>query len=321
MSDLRYTKNLALLGALESAYGVEQTTFTAANAVLLTEQPKHEMQWLNVDRDLVTPYFGVSEQLQATALVKTTFKTELVASGIAGTPPAIGPWLIACGMQETITAGDRVVYSPLSQNTGSITQRFNNDGVRYISKGGRGKFKLDLSVMNRPTIEFELWSIARVESVQAMPAVDYGAFKIPEVVTDAASGDIRFGTTLTAGNVTGGTAYKSKGVTIDYANALEHFPLLGGEAIGISDRKVTGKIQVALDEATEVQWFQDVKTIATTTMSFVHGSTAGKKIVVHGRRVQRYNMNRMDEKGRLMFAADLGFVPEGADNEIQLIFK
>ena len=155
----------------------------------------------------------------------------------------------------------------------------------------------------------------------AMPAVDFSAFKLPEVVTDAASGDIRFGTTLTAGNVTGGTAYKSKGLTIDYANGIEHFPLLGGEDIGIGDRKVTGKIRVALSEADEVQWLSDVRNIATTSMSFVHGTTAGKRIVVHGGRVQRYNMMRVAEKSRLMFDADLGYVPQGADNELTLVFK
>lgn len=321
MTDLRYSKNLVLQGVIEASYGVPATTFVATDAILLTEEPKHEMTWLNVDRDLITPYFGVSEQLQATALVKTTFKTELVASGVAGTPPAIGRWLIACGMQETIFAANRVEYDPMSQGTGSITQRFNNDGVRYVSQGGRGKFKLDLSVMNRPTAEFEIWSLARVESVQTMPAVDYTAFKLPQVVTDAASGDIRFGTTLTAGNSTGGTVYKSKGLMIDYANDLQHFPMLSGEDIGIADRKVTGKISVALTEAQEVQWFSDIRAITTTTLSFNHGTVAGAKLLVHGRNVQRYNMNRAPDKGRLMFDVALGYVPQGGDNEIKLIFK
>lgn len=321
MSDFRYTKNLALMVALEAAYGTEQTTFAASDAVLLAGEPDIQFEWVNIDRNLSLPYFGVSEQLPATGLVKMKFKTEIVASGTAGTPPAIGKLLNACGFAETIFALNRVEYTLLSQNISSVTCRFFNDGVRYVSKGGRGKVKLDLSAYKIPTAEFEFWSMARIETVTNLPAVDYTSFKLPEVVTDAASGDIRFGTTLAAGGITGGTAYKSKGITIDVANKLNHYKNLGGEDIGISDRAVKGQIITALSEVNEVQWYADIRAITTSTLSFLHGSVAGKKILCHGRNVQRYNLSRFNDEGRLMFQSDLGFLPVGADNELTLIFK
>jgi hypothetical protein len=321
MSDFRYNKNLALMAVLEATYGVENTTFGAGDAVLLTEEPEYKFEWFNVDRDLQLPFYGVSEQLPATGLVKSKFKTEIVASGTAGTPPPIGKLLIACGFTETIFAANRVEYTLRSQDIAGLTQRFLNDGVRYISKGGRGRVKLDLSAYKAPKAEFEFWSLARVESIQAMPSVDYTAFKLPEVVTDANSGDIKFGATLAAGVLTGGTAYKSKGIMIDVATKLNHYKNLGGEDIGISDRKITGNITVALSEAQELQWYTDIKAVTKSTVSFSHGTAAGKRIIVHGRAVQRYNMDRVNDEGRLMFKSDLGYIPEGADNELVLIFK
>lgn len=321
MGNFRYDRNLALLVNLESIYGVEHTVWGATNAILLTEQPTFEFDWMNIDRDLILPYYGASEQIPATAKVVSKFKTELVASGTAGTPPAIGPLLIACGMEEIITAGARVEYKPRSQGQAGITQRFFNDGVRYISKGGRGKVKLDMSVAKIPTAEFEFWSFGRSEVVDSIPNLDYGGFKLPEAVVDANSGDVKFGSTYANGNLTGGVSYKSKGLTVSIENKLEHYINLGGEDIGLSDRKVTGEIMVALSEEEELQWLADIRAVTPSTVSFSHGTAVGKRIAFFGRRVQRYNMNRASDNGRLMFKSSLGYIPDERDNEFILVFR
>ena len=184
MSDFRYSDNLVLQAALEATYGIEQTTFAASDCILLTEEPTFETVWINEDRDLVNPYFGVSEQLPATSYVKMKFKTEIVGSGVAGTPPPIGKLLIGCGMVETIFAGNRVEYTPgAPQISAGLSFRFNNDGVRYGTKGGRGKVKLDLTAYKRPIADFEFWSFDKKETAIAMPTVDYTAFKLPEAVS------------------------------------------------------------------------------------------------------------------------------------------
>lgn len=321
MSDFRYNLNMALMGALESAYGTEQTTFASTDVILLTKEPEVEFEWINAPRELALPYYGASEEVPATAKVKMKFTTELVPSGTAGTPPAIGKWLIACGMQETIFAGNRVEYVPISQNQSGLTKRFFNDGVRYISKGARGRVKLNLGVTKIPTADFEMWSFARQEAAVATPAVDYAAFKLPEAVTDANSGDIRFGSALAAGVLTGGTAYKSKGLMLDIANDLQHYINLGGEDIGIKDRNVTGQIIVALSEAQELQWYTDVRAVTYSSVSFSHGSAAGKKLIVFGPKVQRVAPKRYNDDGRLMFQTDLRYIPVNSDNDFTLVFK
>lgn len=321
MGDLRYNKNLALMAGVEATYGTEQATFVATDAVLLTEEPDVNIEWINVPRKLALPFFGASEELPATALVKMKFKVELVASGVAGTPPAVGKMLRGCGFQETVFAANRVEYTLLSQAQEGLTFRFYNDGVRYVSKAGRGRVKLDLTAYQIPTGEFEFWSLGRVETVAANPTFDYTAFKLPEVITDAASGDIKLGSALAAGVLTGGTSYKSKGIVIDVANKLTHYPLLGGEDIGIADREITGQIITSLSEAQEVQWYTDVRAITTSTLSFSHGTVAGAKMIAFGQKVQRTNPRRVNNDGRLMQQTDLRYIPVGADNELRLVFK
>ena len=313
--------NLALKVGLEATYGTEQTVDTSTDAILPTKEPDIAFEWVNLPRDQVNPFYGASEEVPATGIVKMKFTTEIVASGTAGVAPAIGKLLIGCGMQETIFAGSRVEYTPISQNQSGLTFRFFNDGVRYVSKGGRGRVKLNLTAATIPTADFEFWSFARTETVAATASVDFNNFKMPEAVTDANSGDIRFGSTLAGGGITGGTTYKSKGLTLDIGNDLQHYINLGGEDIGIKDRNVTGQIIVALSEAQEVQWYTDVRAVTMTSCSFQHGSVAGKKMIFFGPKVQRVAPKRFNDNGRLMFQTDLRYIPVNSDNDFTIIFK
>ena len=165
--------NLALKVGLEATYGTEQTVDTSTDAILLTKEPDIAFEWVNLPRDQVNPFYGASEEVPATGIVKMKFTTEIVASGTAGVAPAIGKLLIGCGMQETIFAGSRVEYTPISQNQSGLTFRFFNDGVRYVSKGGRGRVKLNLTATTIPTADFEFWSFARTETVAATASVDF----------------------------------------------------------------------------------------------------------------------------------------------------
>ena len=67
-------------------------------------------------RDPLSPiraYFGNSEQLPAGIHSELDFEVELAGSGAAGTAPAWGPLIRACGMSETITAATDVKYAPV----------------------------------------------------------------------------------------------------------------------------------------------------------------------------------------------------------------
>lgn len=324
MTDLRFNANMALQAKVEAVSGVAETTFAATDVVLLTDDLDPKFDHINIDRGVVRPYWGSSEQIRGTTLAKFKFKTELAPSGTAGVAPAIGKLLRGCGFAETIVAAARVEYAPISQVTESLTFRYFLDGVRYITRGARGRCKLNLDAYKAPSAEFEFWGIGKTPAAAALPSVSYAGTIVPLAVTAANSSDFLLGTTLTAGAISGGTSYAARSLSIDVAGDLQHYLNTRTEQVGIANRKITGKTSVILDETQELAWYTDIDSLTTTTASFVHGVGAGNQIVVHGSRVQRAAMVPENDRGRLYFGTDLVFIPSNGwtgGDDLKLIFK
>jgi hypothetical protein len=72
------------------------------------------------------------------------FDVELKGSGTAGTAPALGKLLKACGFGETVVVSTSVTYLPASTGISSMTLALYNDGVRYLISGARGNVSLKL---------------------------------------------------------------------------------------------------------------------------------------------------------------------------------
>lgn len=98
-----------ILAEIESTYGTDPTP-AATDAVLVRDLNITPIQSDVVNRDLVRPYLGASEQLLANTRVECTFSVELAGSDTAGTAPRFGSVLRACGLAET-------AYTPAEAGT------------------------------------------------------------------------------------------------------------------------------------------------------------------------------------------------------------
>ena len=145
------TRKRVILIEAESSYGTDPTP-SATDVVLVRDLSITPQSSDVVNRDVVRPYLGASEQLLANTRVECTFSVELAGSGTAGTAPRYGSALKACGMAEAITdevsggGNDTVTYTPISASFPSITIHYNVDGVRHIVTGCRGTFAISASV-------------------------------------------------------------------------------------------------------------------------------------------------------------------------------
>jgi len=75
---------------------------------------------------------------------KLEFDVELKGSGTAGTAPALGNLLKACGFGETVAASTSVTYAPASSSISSMTLAVYQDGVIKKIWGARGNVSLKL---------------------------------------------------------------------------------------------------------------------------------------------------------------------------------
>ena len=113
------TRKRLILAETEGSYGVDPSP-DGADAILVRDLNITPQQSDVVNRDLVRPYLGASEQLLANTRVECTFSVELAGSGTAGTAPRFGKVLKACALAET-TVTPAVTGTATAGGSNSIT--------------------------------------------------------------------------------------------------------------------------------------------------------------------------------------------------------
>lgn len=315
----RYIRNTALLAKIETAYGTDPTPTGAANAILISNAKIDPLVSKSVDRDLLRSYFGASEQLVGAHYVDISFDVEIQGSGALGTAPAWGPLLRACAFAETVSAGARVEYTPVSTSIESLTAYYYDDGVLHKLLGARGDVSLNMNAEERPVFSFKFQGLDGTVSAASAPALTLTGWKTPSVVTDANSGDITLGCTYATGALSGGTAYPSRGLSLAIGNSVDFSEILGGEAIDISDRNVTGKLMLDLTAAQEVTFMADVKANTLQSLGFIHGTTDGYKTLIFAPAVQKSKTSKEALNKRRLIGYDLRLLPSSGNDELKIV--
>lgn len=317
----RYIRNTAILAKIESTYGTDSTPTEGANALLVSNVSINPLSAANVDRDLVRPYMGASEQLVGPANIELSFDIELSGAGAAGTAAAYGPLLRACGFAETLSASIRAEYNLVTPVADSVSIYYFSDGVKHIAKGCRGTLSLKMSASGRPVLSFKFLGLDGGVTAASPSALTLTAFKTPTVISEPNTGDLTFGATYTAATptLTGGTGYPSQGIELDLGNAVNYTPLLGGESVDISQRQVTGKILLDLTAAQEVTFMASVKANTLQSLGLMHGTTAGYKVMIFMPAAQLINPSKSEVNGKLMIGYDIRALPLSGNDELKIV--
>lgn len=306
-------RNVAVLFKTEVTYGVDPTPSGAANAVLASEVKMRPMDMQTVDRALIRPFLGNSEQLPTQIYNGVELSVELAGSGAAGTAPAIGPLLRCCGFSETVSAGVDVVYAPVSTAFESATFYFNLDGVLHKGLGARGTVSLSLKNNERPMARFNFTGLFVPVVDAALPAVTLSAWKKP----------LPCNRTNTPTFTLHGYAAHLEDLQLDVANDVQYLGFIGGaEFVRIVDRKPKGSVLMEAVKVADKDWWTTVTQADTGALQMVHGLTAGNIVQVDAPNIQIYNPNYQELKGIAMLTGELSVNPGAAGNdELVLTFK
>lgn len=318
----RFKRNTIILAKTEVTYGTDPVPTGAANAMLASNLSINPLNAQNVNRDLERGFMGGSEQLVGNRFVECGFDIECVGSGTAGTAPAWGPVLKACGFAETLTGVVRVDYTPVSAAFDSVTIYWYDDGLLHKLTGARGSVQFKMSAGGRPMLSFSFKGLYNAPTAAANAVPTTTAFKTPLVVTEANTADLMFGGTHTlaiAPAITGGTASPSLGIDLNVNNSVDYIPLLGGESVEITNRDPSCSAQLDLTAAQEATFFTDVAANTLTSIGLVHGTVAGYKSLLWLPFVQRVSPAKQDQSGKRMVAFDGRVVPSVGNDEIRLV--
>ncbi|MCU0919677.1 MAG: phage tail tube protein [Burkholderiaceae bacterium] len=324
----RYLRNTVILAEVETTYGTDPTPAGADNAILVSNVTINPLVSNNVDRDLVRPYFGGSEQLVGSSYVEMTMDVEFQHSGTAGTVAKWDPLLQACGFEtgSVLSTPNRVehllesTYSDIK----SVTIYYHLDGALHKLLGARGTFTVNLNVGERPTFSFRFVGLDGGVTATSNATPTLTGFKTPLVVTDTNTGAVTLGCTYSAGALSAGTEYVSGGFEFDMGNQVEFIDLLGtasaaGQSVDITQRVMTGRIRLDLTAANEATFHTNIKANTTQSVGLVHGTTAGYKMLVFLANVQLINPSVEDINGRMMMAYDMRVLPSTGNDEIKIV--
>lgn len=319
----RYIRDTVILNKIEAVYGTDSVPTGAANAVQVSNVRITPLNAQFVPRDLIRNYFGASEELISSYNKLVSFDVEGVGSGTAGTAPAWGPVLRACGWAETLVALERASYLPITNGQESVSQYVYDSGVLHKLLGCKGGVTFSMGLGGIPKMSFSFVAIDGGDT-EAVPAgVSYASYQAPQVINNRFTGDLTLGGVLAptpgAPDLTGGTTYPSTGLEIDMGIKAEFIPLLGSETVDITDRKAKGKIKIAVTAAEEIALYATVKAGTTQTLGLLHGTVVGRRFGLFLPAAQLTNPQKDEMSGKRMMGYDVIAATSAGNDEVQVI--
>ncbi len=305
------TRKRVILIETESSYGTDPTP-AGTDVVLVTDLTITPQSSDVVNRDVVRPYLGSSEQLLANTRVECTFSVELAGSGTAGTAPRYGSALKATGLSETVSSGTSVTYAPVSSSFSSVTIHYNIDGVRHKVTGCRGTFSLSAEVGAIPLINFTFTGIYNAPDDSAIPTVTYGNQATPLIFKN--------------GNTSGFSLLSYSGalqsLTMDLGVSTVYRELVGGtKEVIITDRASNGSVSIEAPTIAQKDYFTAALSDSSLgNLAFLHGTTAGNKVQLTSSKVDIGDVNYGEMDGVAMLEIPYTLVPSAANNEFSLIY-
>ena len=305
------TRKRVILIEAESSYGTDPTP-SATDVVLVTDLSITPQSSDVVNRDVVRPYLGSSQQLLANTRVECTFSVEFAGSGTAGTAPRYGSALKACGLSETIASGTSVTYEPISANFSSVTIHYNVDGVRHIVTGCRGNVALSAEVGSIPTLDFTFTGIYNAPTDTALPSVTYGNHATPLIFKN--------GNTTSFQLLSFAGALQS--LSFDMGNSIVYRELVGGtKEVLLTDRAANGSVSIEAPALSSKDFFAAaLADTALGNLTVTHGTAAGNICRFSSTKVDIGDVTYGEMDGVTMLEIPYTLVPSSANDELSIVY-
>ena len=278
MADQLFRKRV-ILAKIEVTEGTDPTPTGAANAIMIGEPSITPLAGGTADRGLVRQTLGAATVLPVNSHVLVEFPVEIAGAGAAGTAPAYGPLLRACGLAETINAGVDVQYDPVSVDPESVTVYFYADANFHKLLGARGNARIALPPNDVPHLMFAFTGLWVAPANAALPTPTLTAFKDPLPVSK--TNTPTFSLHAFAGVM--------ESMEIDLGNQVVHRDRPGSARVLISDRVSTGTVGLQSPALGTKDFFAIAKAGTLGALQVIHGTVAGNIVQVDAPRCSSPN--------------------------------
>ncbi len=173
------TRRRVIAAKVETTEGTMET-ITVTEAGILASDVKFEADFKQNDRNIMLNSLSNVAPTMGARSANITFKAELKGAGAAyssSVKPALSPYLLGCGMAETIVAtsgSESATYLPASSGLKSLTIWVYEDGKIKKARGCRGTYKISGKVGEPVYIDFTFTGVydSTVDSALVSPTFE-----------------------------------------------------------------------------------------------------------------------------------------------------
>jgi len=268
------TRKRFLIAKSESTYGTDSTPVGGTDAVQVTDLEVTPIESDNVTAGTLQGFLGNSTRstLVANKRVSVTFGVELSGSGTAGTAPAFGPLLKACGLSETVVAGTSVTYAGVSGSFDSATIYCFYDGTRHKITGCRGTVTFSLVGGQFAAANFEMIGIYNAPDNTSLS----GTFT---VANQAAALEVN-DTNVTTATFHGVTDVRIESFDLAVNNDVVFKETLSSKEVVIVNRLPGGTAVLEAPAVGTTDYFAKAVGVTQASSSIVLGATGGNIVTM-----------------------------------------
>lgn len=311
---MKSMKKILLLAKVEVTPGTDPLPVAATNAILVRNVTASLVDAEFVQRGLIRPYKGNSGSLAVGVHRKLSFEIELAGSGAAGTAPAWGPLLRACGFLETTTPTTDVTYHITSDDPVTLTLHTWVDGILMKMTNAIGTVSFQMDAKTIPVMKFDFLGIYSAATDGTQPAantVNYSAFLQPQTVGKINTPTFTFFS----------VAACMAAFSVDVANALVWRELVNCAGPRSADRQPKGTALLELASMSGSNWGEIIRQSTVGAAHIVHGTVPGNIVDIALPHVQVNSVSLSDQDNIAMVNLGFDINPDVGDDEIVVVVK
>ena len=309
------TRKKVLVAKEEVTYGTDPTPTGTANGIQVSSLEVTPIESDNVQAATFQGFLGSSTRgtLVANKRVSVSFDVELAGSGSAGTAPAFGPLLKACGLSETIVANTSATYAPVSSNFDSATIYCFYDGTRHKITGARGSVSFNFVAGQFAVASFNFIGIYNNPDATALS----GTFTVQNQAAALEVND----TNLTTATFFGNTSQRIESLDLALNNALIYKETASSKEVLITDRAAGGTAVIEAPAIGTTDYFAATRVTSTASSSLVLGATAGNIVTMTMAQTDVTGVTYGDTNGVVSLSMPYLALPSTSGNdEMSLVF-
>ena len=308
------TRKKFLIAKIESTYGTDPSPTGTDNAVQVTNLEVTPIESDNVQPATLQGFIGNSTRgtIVANKRVSVTFDVELAGSGTAGTAPAFGPLLKACGLSETLVTSTSATYAPVSSSFSSATIYCFYDGTQHKITGARGTVSFNLTAGQFAVASFQFVGIYNAPDGTALS----GTFT---VANQAAAIEVN-DTNVTTATFHGVTSARIESFDMALNNELLYKETASNKEVLITNRAPGGTAVIEAPAIGTTDYFAKAVAAATGSTSLVLGATSGNIVTLNAAQTDITGCSYADTNGVIALSMPYLALPTTAgNNEMSLV--